>query len=264
MFWNAKEGTVNVNNSHVDYITFGKGNRVLILIHGLSVKGVKGTAIPLAYMYRIFAKYYKVYVFDRIHDIPAGYMVTDMANDIASTMTLLGIKCADVLGVSQGGMIAQALAMNYPKMVHKLVLGVTLSKPNGTVKEVVGHWIEYAQKKDYKALNREAFTLMYSDAYLKKNKWLLPIAVHFTKPDNLDKFERLAKACITFDGYNELAKILCPVLVLGGKQDKVVTGKASEEIAEKLGCELYMYDDLGHAAYEEAKDFNQRIYDFLK
>jgi hypothetical protein len=24
-----------------------------------------------------------------------------------------------------------------------------------------------------------------------------------------------------------------------------------------------MYDDLGHTAYEEAKDFNQRVYDFF-
>ena len=24
------------------------------------------------------------------------------------------------------------------------------------------------------------------------------------------------------------------------------------------------YDDLGHAAYEEAKDFNQRVYNFLQ
>ena len=36
------------------------------------------------------------------------------------------------------------------------------------------------------------------------------------------------------------------------------------EIAKKLGCEIFMYDDLGHAAYEEAKDFNQRVYNFLQ
>jgi pimeloyl-ACP methyl ester carboxylesterase len=60
-----------------------------------------------------------------------------------------------------------------------------------------------------------------------------------------------------------LDKIKCPVLVLGGGRDKVVTGAASEEIAEKLGCGIHMYDSLGHAAYEEAKDFNQVIYDFL-
>ena len=57
---------------------------------------------------------------------------------------------------------------------------------------------------------------------------------------------------------------MCPVFVLGGAQDKVVTGRASEEIAEKLNCDLFMYPDLGHAAYVEANDFNGRIWDFLK
>ena len=51
--------------------------------------------------------------------------------------------------------------------------------------------------------------------------------------------------------------------MIGGKQDKVVSGAASEEIAEKLGCALHLYENLGHAAYEEAQDFTQRVYDFL-
>ena len=73
----------------------------------------------------------------------------------------------------------------------------------------------------------------------------------------------LAKACLTCNTYEDLDKIKCPVLVLGGRQDKVVTGNASEEIAAKLGCKIHMYDSLGHAAYEEAKDFNRIVYDFL-
>jgi len=52
--------------------------------------------------------------------------------------------------------------------------------------------------------------------------------------------------------------------VIGGKQDKVVSEMASEEMAEKLGCEIYMYEELGHAAYEEAVDFNKRVLNFLK
>ena len=39
---------------------------------------------------------------------------------------------------------------------------------------------------------------------------------------------------------------------------------SQEELANKLGCELYMYEQLGHALYEEAKDFNRRVYDFLR
>jgi len=83
------------------------------------------------------------------------------------------------------------------------------------------------------------------------------------KPRDVQRFVILAKSCLTCNTYNALDKIKCPVLVLGGRDDKVVTGAASEEIAEKLGCRIHMYDDLGHAAYEEAKDFNQIVYDFL-
>ena len=76
--------------------------------------------------------------------------------------------------------------------------------------------------------------------------------------------ECLTKSCLTCNAYEELDKIQCPVFVIGGMQDKVTGGEALIEIADKLGCESYIYNDLGHAAYEEAKDFNQRIYDFLK
>jgi len=40
-------------------------------------------------------------------------------------MDELGISEADVIGVSQGGMIAQNLAIDRPELVNKLVLAVT-------------------------------------------------------------------------------------------------------------------------------------------
>ena len=36
------------------------------------------------------------------------------------------------------------------------------------------------------------------------------------------------------------------------------------QLAEKLGCPVHVYEALGHAAYEEAKDFNERVYVFLR
>ena len=83
------------------------------------------------------------------------------------------------------------------------------------------------------------------------------------KPKDVERFLHLARACLTCDAYEELEKIQCPVFVIGGSQDLVLTGEASREIAEKLGCELYLYEDLGHAAYEEAKDFVPRVLEFF-
>ena len=164
----AKELCLHVNNIEMDYITFGKGAKTLIMIQGLNTNGIKGAATGLAYMYRLFAKEYTVYLFDRRKDLKEGVTVRELAADIALAMDTLGIKKADVFGVSQGGMIAQYLAIDRPDLVHRMVLAVTLSRNNSTVKKVVENWIHLTEKADWKELVLDMTYKMYSDAYVKK------------------------------------------------------------------------------------------------
>ena len=263
MLYGAKELKLTANGMQFDYIRFGSGKKPLIMIQGLNTRGIKGAALSLAYMYRIFAKEYTVYLFDRRPVVYDGITVRDMAADIASAMDALGLKNADVFGTSQGGMIAQYLAIDRPDLVRRLVLAVTLSRNNDTVKQVVGDWIEMAERGDMKRFVLDMAEKMYSETYVRKYRPLMPLLTILQKPKYVKRFVILAKSCLTCDTYDILDKIKCPTLVIGGKQDKVVSGVASEEIAEKLGCRLHMYENLGHAAYEEARDFNQMVYDFL-
>lgn len=261
--YNAKELKLNLNNKQINYITFGKGTKPLIMIQGLNTNGIKGAANSLAYMYRIFAKDYTVYLFDRRTEVYDGITVRELAADIAEAMDALGLVNADVFAVSQGGMIGQYLAIDRPELVHRMVLAVTLSRNNDVLKEVLSNWIEMTRQENYKELVLDMAVKMYSDAYVKRYKPFMPLLTAVQKPKDKERFITLAKANLTCNAYEELEQIKCPVLVLGGSRDKVTTGQASVEIAEKLGCEIYMYEDLGHAAYEEAKDFNRRVYDFL-
>lgn len=264
MLFNLKEDCVKINNTTMDYVVFGKGKNPLVIIPGLSMNRVKGAGVFLAYMYRIFAKDYRVYIFDRKETIAEEYTIKEIAADTAYAMKELAISQSCLFGVSQGGMIAQYLAMDYPELVKKLVLGVTLSKQNETVKNVVETWIQFVGSNDMQGFIEDMLFKMYSSEYIRKYRILIPVMIKKSKKADLNRFIILAKSCLNCDTYEALYKIQCPVLVLGGKQDKVVTGKASEEIAEKLQCEIYMYEELGHAAYEEAKDFNERIYQFFK
>ena len=259
----AKELSLKVNNVEMDYIMFGNGQKPLVMIQGLNTNGINGAAAGLAYMYRLFAKEYTVYLFDRRKDLKEDVTVRELAADIALAMDALGLKNADVFGVSQGGMIAQYLAIDRPDLVHKMVLAVTLSKNNDTVKAVVENWIQLTENADWKGLVQDMTCKMYSDAYVKKYKLFLPLLTMIQKPKDVQRFLTLAKACLTCNAYAELEKIKCPVLVIGGLCDQITTGEASVEIAQKMGCEIYMYEALGHAAYEEATDFNQRVYTFL-
>ena len=49
-------------------------------------------------------------------------------------MYLLNIKSASILGISQGGMIAQKIAIKYSSRVDKLILVVTTSRVNDIIK----------------------------------------------------------------------------------------------------------------------------------
>ena len=176
----------------------------------------------------------------------------------------LGIADACVIGVSLGGMIAQEIAVCAPDLVKKLVLGVTASRTNDTMRAVVGHWIDLAESGDFGGIVRDMLSVMYSEDYVRRYGWLFSLLAPFAKPKNEVRFLCLAKACLSCDVYDRLDRITSPTLVLGGADDQIVTGAASLEIAERCGCTVHLYDGLGHAAYEEAADFNARIYDFLQ
>lgn len=263
MLYNLKEATLKIDNASINYAVFGNGTKPLVIIPGLTLRDVKGAGWSLAYMYRIFAKDYRVYIFDKKEIIPEGYTIKNLADDLAHAMRELDIKNAHIFGVSQGGMVAQYLALDYSELVDKLVLGVTLSRNNSTVENVIQKWVQLSEKNDFEGIVADMMEIMYSESYVKKYRWLFPILTKISKPKDMNRFMTLAKTCLTCDTYDRLEEIQCPTLVLGGKQDQIVTGEASEEMAEKLGCEIYMYERLGHSAYEEAVDFNERIYKFL-
>ncbi len=208
---NAREFKLSLPDYQADCVTFGKGEKPLVMIQGLSTRKVKGTSIPLAYMYRVFAKDYTVCLFDRWENVPEGITVQDLAKDTASAMDSLNIKNADVIGVSQGGMIAQYLAIQRPDLVNKLVLAVTLSRINSTVESMVNKWTELTRQGDMKELVADMAEKMYSDEYVKRYKPLFPVLTIMQKSKNPRRFINLAKACLTCDTYGQFDRIKCPV-----------------------------------------------------
>lgn len=266
MLYNAKNGTIPIGNTQMDYIRFGTGERVLVMLPGLGdgLRSVKGTALPMAFAYRSFARAFTVYAFSRKNALPQGYTTREMAADQAQAMEQLGIPKADVLGVSMGGMIAQHLAISYPEKVGKLILAVTSARPNPILTESIGEWVSCAQRGDHTAFMDSNVRRIYSEEYYRKNKWLVPIMGMLTKPKSYQRFFIQAEACLTHDAFENLHRIQSPTMVIGGEQDNALGGDASREIAAEIpGAQLRMYEQWGHGLYEEAGDFNGTVLSYL-
>ena len=97
MLYNAKNGTLKIGDTTMDYIRFGSGERILVMLPGLGdgLRSMKGTALPMAFMYRVFTKEFTVYAFSRKNVLPVGYTTRDMARDQAEAMERLGISAGE-------------------------------------------------------------------------------------------------------------------------------------------------------------------------
>ena len=266
MIWNAKNGTVKIGSTEMNYVSFGFGKKALILLPGLSdgLTTVDGKALLLAAPYQLFFKDYTVFMFSRKNDLPDDYSIREMADDQAEAMRKLGIQKASVLGVSEGGMIAQYLAIDHPALIEKLVIAVSAPSVNATLRSAVETWIESANQRKHMQLMIDTAEKSYSEAYLKKYRRIYPLLGWIGKPKNYHRFLINAKAILHFDCLDDLIKINCPTLIIGGEVDQVVGPLASYEMhAQIRGSELYMYQQFGHAAYEEADDFYKRVFEFL-
>lgn len=267
MLWNAKNGEVVLGDTEMSYASFGRGERVLILLPGLSdgLATVRGKALVLAWPYRRFLNRYTIYMFSRKNRMPEGYSIRDMADDQARAMEALGIRRAAVMGVSQGGMIAQYLAIDHAEMVDKLVLAVSAPYANDTVRGCVSRWMDLAGSGQFKALFIDIQERSYSEAYLRKYRALYPVMGAVMKRLPLDRFFINARAILAFNALDLLRQISCPVLLIGGTDDGIVGANAIREMKERLAnSELHVYEGLGHGAYEEAADFNDRVFAFLE
>ncbi|MFA5235639.1 MAG: alpha/beta hydrolase, partial [Bacilli bacterium] len=126
-------------------------------------------------------------------------------------------------------------------------------------------WIARAQEDDFKQIVIDTAERSYSPERLKRYRRLYPIVTKIGKPKDFSRFIIQARACLAHDAYDRLAEISCPTLVIGGGQDAIVGREAANEIAERIpGARLLVYERLSHSAYEEAKDFQDRIIAFLK
>ena len=253
------ESSVLISSGEFPYIRFGIGKKNLVMVAGMSMTGLAGLGAAVSEMYRDYVEEYTVYVFDRRLVLPDDASVRSMAQDTAEAMQALGIEKADVMGASQGGMVALILAIDHPELVHALIPCSSCCYQNEVGKETFSVWSALADQRDGNGIYRNFFARVYT----VPNESALALCLDTSTAEQCRRFGILARACYNFDCRDELKKIQCPVLVLGSAQDRVLGGASSPDLAERLGCEYFIYQDYGHAVCDEAPDFRQRMLNFL-
>ncbi|MDD1963866.1 alpha/beta hydrolase [Pseudomonas putida] len=218
----------------------------------------------------VFAQEYDVVAIDMPGHGLSSPLVSEpsfaqLADTVSTVLNKLDIRQAHVVGLSFGGMIAQHLALRHPEVVRSLVLV-------GTTHTAVSARTALKQRAAY-ALSEG----MASIVGMTIERWFAP-GYGIRRPDVLDRAtatllrqDAFAHGAIwgmvsDLDLTQDIDKISCPALVVGGSADINVPYEIIEALARALGgAPIEMLEGVGHfPPIESPNAFNGILHSFLK
>ena len=266
MDFSTKVQTISTSSAQCECAVFGNGKKPLVILPGLSIKSLMPFARAVAERYKKFLDGYKIYLLDRPLEPPQNCGANFLAQAAAEALDMLGVKGACVVGISAGGIAAQALAKSRPDLAAKLFLGSTCAKMTDTAAAIIEGWARLAEEEKLSELNQAFAQAVYTPSFYERYKEAIMTSLAGATSADLKRFATLARALLGFDASDILPKIKCPILALGAGLDKIFGADAAPQIARLAGSSArsYVYKNYGHAVYDEAPDYVDRIYEFFE
>jgi pimeloyl-ACP methyl ester carboxylesterase len=198
--------------------------------------------------------------------------IEQMASDAVTFIRALGFDQVDLFGFSMGGMIAQVIAREEPRLVRKMILAGT--GPAG------GDGIDKVTRISYLDTARGLLTRQDPKQFLfftrtpngrrAAKEFLARLEERTNDRDkaiSIGSFRAQLKAIHRWGQQKpaDLTSIHQPVLVMNGESDKMVPTQNTVDLDRRLpNSQLVIYPDAGHGGvFQFHEDFVKRALEFL-
>jgi 3-oxoadipate enol-lactonase len=236
----------------------GNGPAIL-LIHGLLMNGDMFEPVVEKLSSEYFVVTPDLRGFGRSGHLSPPDTVEQHAADLAELLRSISISSAIVVGYSQGGVVAQQLTLDYPHLVHCLVLCCTFACNRST-------WQEKLEGSVVPLLLR----LLTARQLANLAKGLQPEQLAFLETmiasNHRRRMVEAARAMLRFDSRSRLREIQCPTLVVAGAKDQAVPLHHARMLAEGIsGAELRVFPEAGHELiWTHGPEFTNTVKSFVR
>lgn len=220
---------------------------------------------------RYFEGRYRVLSYDaRGHgasDKPPGpYSIEQFGEDFYGLLRALGIGRAVAIGMSMGGMAAQALAVAHPDAVAALVL---LDTTCWYLEDGPQQWearAKAAQEQGLSSLIDFQLQRWFSDRTRAENPGLVERAKQVFLANDVAAYAASCRALGALDLRGKVESIRCPTLIVVGEEDYATPVSMSEDLHRRIpNSELVVLPGVRHLSAMEAADpVNAQIERFLQ
>jgi 3-oxoadipate enol-lactonase len=258
---------IKANDIFLNYELTGKeGAPVVVLSHSL------GASLAMwAPQRAVLESQYQVLSYDmRGHgasDAPDGaYTLEQLADDVLGLLNALAIDRVHFVGLSIGGMIAQAMALNHPDRLRSLILCSTSAYLPPPALPIVQERIETARRQGLQALVDLTLERWFTPAYAQQNRHVLETVRQQFLATSVAGYMGCSAAIGKLNFLEQLSRISLPTLIMVGADDPGTPVAASEAIHERIpGSKLIILSSASHLNnIEQADQFNSHLWEFLK
>jgi 3-oxoadipate enol-lactonase len=239
----------SVNGVRLNVIDEGEGHPILFL-HGLggSWRDWEPQLDALRDRHRVIVLDHRGH--GRSEVTRGDYRVELFAADAVALCRDLGVEHAYVVGLSMGGMIAQALTLAEPGFVDALVLADTAAVMPPGVAELLAKTASKVRRDGFPDSRGElpaGDPVAWSPRTLTERPGVVRNNQRESEATDPDAWARAALAVAAHDAVDRLGEIRCPVLLVWGADDHVVpVGMAGPLQAGIPQAELIVLPDAGH------------------
>lgn len=195
---------------------------------------------------------------DESHETPDPFTWHDMAEDVKNLWNHLKIVKSHLLGISMGGMIAQAVAQKYNTQVDKLIL---VSTANHFIKKLQNdnEWpnsLEGLEEKIAKNFSSKFKSNPLLIKAMAKSIFKEIHQGHFLANAALQR-----KAILNFVNEDPIRQ---PCLIIHGSKDEVIPLDEAIKLSKQARAAETYFLEVGHLVLAEAgKEFTEKVKYFL-
>lgn len=169
-------------------------------------------------------------------EVPAGYRMEDMADELAGLLNELHIDRCHIVGHALGGIIGLHLALRYPSRLQSLVVVNGWARLDSQTRRCFEVRQNLLLNSGLDAYAQAQPLFLYPADWLSANRDLLEQerqhqVAHFQGMENL---LRRLEALMTSDLTDSLSQVIAPVLALSSKDDLLVPWHQSVSLAQAL------------------------------
>ncbi|GGE52835.1 lipase [Streptosporangium jomthongense] len=258
---------ITVGDLNIAYLRNTKANNgdTIVLVHGFGANKDNWTRLA-----RELTDDFNVYAVDlpghgeSSKPLDLGYRLEDQVGHLARILDALGIRDMHMMGNSMGGGITALYAATYPEQIKTAVLfdpagileyenemvSIVLAGDNPLIPSKPG---DFERLMDF-AMEEKPF-VPWPILGVMEEKAIANLEV------NKVIFAAIRDAGFESDFRNAIQRIEDPVLIIWGKEDRVIDYRNGEVFREAIsGARLEILEGIGHAPMIEAPEASARLF----